>query len=150
MNSLADPGAIDSLVARLEKLNPRRPRAWGRMTPDEMVCHLADAFELALGTRPCKPADTWMLRNVIKYVAFHTSLAWPHGRPTPPEVEQGAGGTRPVDFERDRARAIDLLRRFAATDARYATHPFFGPLTRDEWLIWGYRHTDHHLRQFAL
>ena len=40
--------------------------------------------------------------------------------------------------------------RFAAGDARYAVHPFFGPLTKDEWLIWGYRHTDHHLRQFAL
>jgi hypothetical protein len=65
-------------------------------------------------------------------------------------VEQGAGGTRPVDFEQDRARAVGLLRRFVAEDARYATHPFFGPLTRDEWMIWGYRHTDHHLRQFAL
>jgi len=29
-------------------------------------------------------------------------------------------------------------------------HPFFGALTPDEWMIWGYRHTDHHLRQFAL
>ena len=24
------------------------------------------------------------------------------------------------------------------------------PLTREEGLIWGYRHTDYHLRQFAL
>jgi hypothetical protein len=150
MNSLADPGAVDSLVTRLNKLHPERPRAWGRMTPNEMLCHLADAFELALGARPCAPADTWMLRTVIKYVALHTSLEWPHGRPTPAEVEQGGGGTRPVDFERDRARAIDLMRRFVAEDARHVTHPFFGPLTRDEWMIWGYRHTDHHLRQFAL
>ena len=30
------------------------------------------------------------------------------------------------------------------------THPFFGALTREEWMIWGYRHTDHHLRQFAV
>jgi hypothetical protein len=65
-------------------------------------------------------------------------------------VEQGVGGTRPADFDQDRARAIGLLRRFAADDARHATHLFFGPLTRDEWMIWGYRHTDHHLRQFAL
>ena len=79
------------------------------MTPNEMLCHLADAFDVALGARPVAPADTWMLRTVIKYVAFHTSLAWPHGRRTPPEVEQGVGGTRPVDFERDRARAIGLL-----------------------------------------
>jgi hypothetical protein len=150
MNSLADPGAIESLVTRLGKLHPERPRAWGRMTPNEMLCHLGDAFDAGLGSRPCAQADTWIRRHVIKYVAFHTSMAWPQGAHTPPEVKQGAGGTRPGDFERDRARAIEFLHRFAAADARHATHPFFGPLTRDEWMIWGYRHTDHHLRQFAL
>jgi hypothetical protein len=45
---------------------------------------------------------------------------------------------------------VALLRRFAAPEVRYATHPFFGPLTREEWMIWGYRHIDHHLRQFAV
>ena len=150
MNSLAEPGAVESLVTRLGKLHPERPRAWGRMTPNEMLCHLADSFDLTLGARPFAPADTWMRRTVIKYVALHTAMAWPQGTKTRPEVEQGVGGTRPVDFERDRARAVGLLRRFAAADARYATHPMFGALTKDEWMIWGYRHTDHHLRQFAL
>jgi hypothetical protein len=150
MSSLADPGAVESLEARLNKLHPERPRAWGRMTPNEMLCHLADAFEVGLGERPFAPTDTWMRRTVVRYVALRTSLAWPQGTKTPPEVEQGAGGTRPADFTRDRARAVALLRRFAATDARHGSHPFFGPLTREEWLIWGYRHTDHHLRQFAL
>jgi hypothetical protein len=150
MNSLADPGAIESLITRLHKLHPERPRAWGRMTPNEMLCHLADSFDVTLGARPFTPLDNWMGRNIIKYVALHTSMAWPQGTRTGPEVEQGKGGTRPVDFDRDRARAVELLHRFAAGDARYAAHPFFGPLTKDEWMIWGYRHTDHHLRQFAL
>ena len=43
-----------------------------------------------------------------------------------------------------------LLRRFVAPGARYARHPTMGELTREEWMIWGWRHTDHHLRQFAL
>lgn len=38
----------------------------------------------------------------------------------------------------------------ATTDRPSATHPVFGPLTRDEWMIRAYRHVDHHLRQFAL
>jgi hypothetical protein len=150
MSSLADPGAVESLVTRLGKLHAERPRAWGRMTPNEMLCHLADSFELALGERAFTPADTWMRRTVVKYVALRTSLAWPQGLKTLPEVEQGSGGTRPVDFERDRARVIGLLHRFALPGAASAAHPLFGPLTRDEWLIWGWRHTDHHLRQFAI
>ncbi len=150
MKTLAEPGAVGLLETRLGKLHPERPRAWGRMTPNEMLCHLADSFELALGDRPFAPADTWAQRNVVKWVALHTSLTWPKGRKTRPEVEPGIGGSRPVDFERDRARAIVLLRRFALAGATSAAHPMFGPLTRDEWLIWGWRHTDHHLRQFAV
>jgi hypothetical protein len=150
MNSLTDPGAVDALVTRLGKLHPQRPRAWGRMTPSEMLCHLADAFELALGERAAVPVDTWWQRTVLRRIALHTSLAWPHGIKTRPEVEQGVGGTLPGDFEQDRARVVALIRRFATGGARANRHPALGPLTREEWLIWGYRHTDHHLRQFAL
>ncbi len=151
MATLADNGTLESLLTRLGKLHPERPRAWGRMTPNEMLCHLADSFELALGERPFAPADTWMRRTVLKYVALRTSYPWPQGIKTLPEVAQDFGGTRPVDFERDRARLVALMRRFAAPDAKHGrSHPAFGPMTREEWLIWGYRHTDHHLRQFAL
>jgi hypothetical protein len=151
MNSLADAGTLESLLTRLGKLTTRRPRAWGRMTAHEMMCHLADAFEVALGERPFVPADTWTQRTILKYVALRTTYKWPKGIKTLPEVDQGGGGTRPGDFERDRARLVALIHRFAAADAKYAArHPALGPMTREEWLIWGYRHTDHHLRQFAL
>jgi Protein of unknown function (DUF1569) len=148
--SLAEPGLTEQLVARLEKLHDKRPRAWGKMSAHEMLCHLSDSFEGVMGDRPIAPADTWMNRTIVKYVALHTSLAWPKGSPTRPEVDQTIGGTKPADFARDRARVIALLRRFAEPGTRYDRHPMFGPLTREEWLVWGYRHTDHHLRQFAV
>ena len=148
--TLSDAGAVDALAARLQKLHAQRPRAWGKMTAHEMLCHLGDSFAGVLGERPIAPADTWLNRTIVKYVALHTNLAWPKGTPTRPEVDQTRGGTRPSDFDRDRERVVALMRRFAAADARHARHPIFGPLTRDEWMVWGYRHTDHHLRQFAL
>ena len=150
MISLADAGAVDTIVTRLNKLHDKRPRAWGKMTPHEMLCHLNDSFAGVLGERPISSAETWANRTIVKYVALHTSLTWPKGTPTRPEVDQTIGGTKPSDFARDREQTIALLRRFAAPEASYAKHPMFGALTRDEWMIWGYRHTDHHLRQFAL
>jgi len=148
--SLADPGMTEQLVDRLQKLHEKRPRAWGKMTAHEMLCHLSDSFEGVMGERRLSPAESFLNRTVIKYIALHTTLAWPKGTPTRPEVDQTKGGTKPGDFARDRDRVIALLRRFAAGDARYDRHPIFGPLTREEWLVWGYRHTDHHLRQFAV
>lgn len=150
MASLADSARVDEIVTRLGKLHAQRPRAWGRMTPNEMLCHLADSFQVALGERTAAPADTWMQRTVIKYIALRTSLPWPKGVKTRPEVDQHAGGTKPQDFERDRARVIGLVHRFVLPSATHGPHPVFGPMTREDWLIWGYRHTDHHLRQFAL
>ena len=44
MNSLTEPGAVEQLIGRLDKLHEKRPRAWGRMTPHEMLCHLNDSF----------------------------------------------------------------------------------------------------------
>jgi hypothetical protein len=150
MNSLSDPGAVDALVARLQKLHDKRPRAWGKMTAHEMVCHLGDSLAGVLGDRPIAPADTWASRTIVKYVALHTTLAWPKGTKTRPEVDQAIGGTKPTDFDRDRQQTIALLRRFAEPATSCGSHPLFGPLTREEWMIWGYRHADHHLRQFAL
>jgi hypothetical protein len=60
------------------------------------------------------------------------------------------GGTPPVEFERDRAMLIVVFDRFCHSSANLApTHPFFGPMSRQDWLRWGYLHADHHLRQFG-
>jgi len=120
------------------------------MTAHEMLCHLADSFLAVLGDRPASTADTWSSRTVIKWIALHTSAPWPQGVPTRPEVDPKREGTKPTEFDRDRARVVELLARFVRPDARLDRHPIFGPLTRDEWLLWGYGHVDHHLRQFGL
>ena len=54
------------------------------------------------------------------------------------------------EFERDREALEQLIASFPVPRSRYAPHPMFGQLTRDEWMVWGYRHADHHLRQFGL
>ena len=103
------------------------------MTPHEMLCHLADSFSAVLGDLRVSSNETWLSRTVVKWIALHTSLPWPHGVSTRPEVDPKRDGTKPVEFERDRKTVVDLIR-----------------MTRDEWLLWGYGHVDHHLRQFGL
>jgi|SRR5579871_946244 len=143
--NLSDCAAIRRRVAQLDPA--RRPR-WGRMTAPEMVCHLADAFRVALGTKPAKPLKgfaPWF----AKWYALHTPLPWPHGVPTVPEVEPGKAGTPPARWEQDCAELDGLIEAFAKR-RQFARHPLWGTLTESEWLTWGYRHTDHHLRQFGV
>lgn len=147
--SLAELANVDDLRKRLSMLRPDSPRQWGTMTPHQALCHLSDSFLTVLGERSASSTDNVVSRTFIKWIALHTKLPWPHGVPTMPEVDQRKGGTKPVEFERDRETVVELLHRFVRADARYGRHPAFGPMTRDEWLLWGYGHVDHHLRQFG-
>ena len=148
--SLRESANVDELVRRLATLKAESPRQWGTMTSHQMVCHLSDAFLTVLGERPASSKETLLSRTVVKWIAIHSKLPWPHGVPTMPEVDQKIGGTKPVEFERDRQQVLELLHRFVKPDTRYGRHPGFGAMTRDEWLLWGYGHVDHHLRQFGM
>ncbi len=84
----------------------------------------------------------------MKWIALYLPLPWPKGIPTRPEIDQLCGGTRPMDFAADLARAEGLLDALT-TQSVWAPHPIFGVMTRADWLRWGYVHTAHHLRQFG-
>jgi hypothetical protein len=148
MSTLADPSVRDACLARLARLTPSAARRWGRMTAHQMVCHLNDSFDVAAGTKHASPASSLLQRTLVKWVALRTPLPWPHGVPTRPELEQGSGGTPPAEWETDCAA---LNRRIAEFTNRqqFAQHPVFGTMSPSDWFIWGYRHVDHHLRQFG-
>src|SRR5687767_13283018 len=150
MRSLATAEEVQKLIARVSRVEETSRRQWGRMTSHEMICHLADSFHVAMGERPASAAETWLHRYFIKWVALHTSIQWPKGVASPPEINPHELGSKPVTFGTDRTAVIDLIERFASPNSPRGRHPLWGELTRDEWLIWGFRHTDHHLRQFGL
>ena len=126
-------------------------RQWGKMTVNEMLCHLSDGFAFASGELEVENVSTFWSRTAIKWLALRAPLTWPKGVPTMPEIDPQRDGTKPGEFARDRERLETGFRAFvkAASEGRCGLHPFFGALSRDEWLRWGYLHADHHLRQFG-
>lgn len=86
----------------------------------------------------------------MKLVALQLPFPWPHGVKTRPEVDQERGGTPPQHFEADVAQLVQACERFAAGRGSRGPHFLFGPLSDDEWARWGYKHMDHHLRQFGM
>jgi hypothetical protein len=140
----------DEVLGRISALTARDTRRWGKMTAHEMVCHLSDSYRLALGEKSASPATGFLQRTAMKWFALWVPLPWPKNVATRPEMEQGNGGTAPTDFERDRSDLLAIVRQFCNPGPGAATeHPFFGPMSRREWMRWGYLHADHHLRQFG-
>jgi hypothetical protein len=121
------------------------------MTPPQMVCHLNDSYRLVSGEKPGSSVETFLTRTVVKWLALELPIAWSRGLKTMPEMDQLLGGTPPGDFETDRLELASRTETFAGKPAYFATarHPFFGKMSGEEWLRWGYLHMDHHLRQFG-
>ena len=152
MKTLARKTDEAELLARLRTVRVDTARRWGRMSAHQMICHLADAFRMALGQKTASPASGVLQRTIVKAIALYAPLPWPAGRiPTRPELDQEAEGTRPVEFADDLAQVEVLLGLVSASSSTLAMrpHPTFGPLSEAAWLRWAYLHTDHHLRQFG-
>lgn len=152
MNTLDDPAVVADLKSRLTRLQVDGRRRWGTMSAHQMLCHVADAFAAALGELEVRPLRTVLGSTVMKWGALWMPLRWPHGVPTRAEIDPTRRGTRPAVFEADRRRVLELMDRFVREGGSdpEAVHVLFGPLSRREWLRWGWLHTDHHLRQFGV
>lgn len=137
---------------RLLALQPSKQPLWGRMSAHQMLCHVADAFRVAEGSKPASSVANWFTRHVVRRLALQTPLRPPRGIRGPKEVDQLQDGTSPTVFEGDRAETLRLIERFRRLPPTHAfgEHPMFGPMTHDEWLIFHAKHLDHHLRQFGV
>jgi hypothetical protein len=147
MPSLREEKIRNGLIHRLQRLTPESKPKWGSLDAPRLLCHLSDTFEMSLGDMPVPSANMkafqrFPLKHLFLYVA-----PFPKGAKAPGELLS----TLPGDFESDRQRAIGLVKRIAALPrGDGAEHPFFGPLTNDEWNVLQWKHISHHLNQFGL
>src|SRR5947209_4902143 len=149
MKTLATVADRREIFDRIAQLSDGDQRKWGKMSAHQMLCHLRDSYCLALGEKTASSATGFLQQTVIKWVALQAPLTWMKGVPTRPEMEQGRGGSAPVEFQSDKNALTAVLSRFCEELTEpCSSHPVFGPMKRHEWWRWGYLHADHHLRQF--
>jgi hypothetical protein len=87
--------------------------------------------------------------RLIKWLALGVPLRWAKNIPTMPQIDQLKDGTPPTAFTLDQQTLIALTTRLSQTNLEGNKHPYFGPMSQEDWLRWAWRHTDHHLRQFG-
>jgi hypothetical protein len=146
--TIFDATSRQQLLDRVARLRPDSARRWGRMTPNEMMCHLEDSVRVATGEAPAKSRPSFMSNPVLRTLIIHY-VPWPKGRAkTVPEMQ----ATQPSEFEADRQRLQAWLSKAGerGAAARWATHPAFGKMSGRDYGVLIYRHVDYHLRQFGV
>ena len=148
MPSLHDPDDYRIALARVERLSPEQRRRWGRMSVDQMLCHLSDYFDLALGRTTAKPFGNVLTQAAVRWVVLTVGMRFPRNVRTLPEFQQ----TSPQVFDRDHARLRECLQEFHERRDRteWPRNPAFGKLTGVQWGRLTWLHVDHHLRQFGV
>ncbi len=135
------------LLARVDQLRPDLKPAWGKMNATQMMTHLTEWMRLATGELTAAPRRMPMRFPVVKQLIIYL-MPWPKGVPTAPELLSRESSGR--DAERSdftgRLRAFEKLK----TKTDWPLHPAFGRLSLAEWGVLGYKHTNHHLRQFGV
>ena len=151
MATLRDDRTMSEIRERISRLTPESTARWGKMSVGQMLCHCNDGCLMSLGRRPVGDTSNFLSRTVLKFLILNL-LPMPKGAPTAGELDQMKNGTPPADFERDRDALLASLAEAAAMadDSPAIPHPFFGPMSRAQWGKLGYKHMDHHLRQFGV
>jgi hypothetical protein len=147
MGNVLQPSDYDALMRRVAALSPAAQPRWGRFTLNAMVCHLSESARMALDELPVRSKElrafqVFPMKHLLLYVA-----PFPKNAPTAPELLAGS----PAEFDAERSRLQQLMARIVAgaKDGPGPEHPLFGKLSRTEWGVVVYKHTDHHLRQFG-
>ncbi len=148
MSTLRETEANARVVQRIESLSEASPRQWGKMDVAQMLRHCQLPFRVAAGEMEMKRRLIGRLFGGLAKKKFVDGEGPFHrNAPTDPKFRVA----QVLDLEQEQAALIELVRRFGEVGPRTREpHPFFGPLTPEEWdrLMW--KHVDHHLRQFGV
>lgn len=140
------------LLARLENLRANSTGQWGKMTANQMLCHLADTVRVCLHEKEAPFMGKWYDPLLTKWFAL-SPVPWPKGKiKAPPMLDPTVGGAQPVEFEQDKQAFIRLIVQYGQTQSDYPwpKHPILGVLTYAQWGRFHYVHFDHHFRQFGI
>lgn len=150
--SLFETSKRTNIINRINQLNGAEKALWGKMSVNQMLCHVTDQLRVSLGEKGQPEKEAKLLeRTLLKFLVINV-IPIPKNVPTSPKVDQMKDGTPPTDFESDRKTLLAYIETFTSQPDNFAWTPHFkfGKLTGNEWSILAHKHLDHHLKQFGV
>jgi hypothetical protein len=145
--SLWDPASRNELIERLGRMSPDKAPLWGKMNASQMLAHIGSSIRMARGEIPVASKKLPIRFTPIKQLIIYW-LPFPKGAPTAPELMSRVV----TDWNENMSDVRTQIASFETCDRNSAwpEHPAFGSLSASAWGVLGYRHIDHHFRQFGV
>lgn len=150
MKNLFEAATVEEVRARMIQLRPDSRRQWGKMNQAQALAHCFAAMQMAVGQN--NPPRAWIGRLVGPW-AKRSMLVNQKPLPRNSPTDKSLLVSDERDLALERQRLHELIDRFVTGGPAACTkhpHPFFGPMTPEEWAVLMYLHIDHHLQQFGV
>ncbi len=143
-----DHDFAEETVQRLRAISSDATPLWGRMTPGQMMGHLATGLRYTMGRVPAaRRWGPWHMRWIVGPLLLRGWLPIPRNARAPSSLK-GEKAPPEADLETLHALMEEYLHKAEAGAIQLPPHPLFGPLSADEWARFHAIHFEHHLRQF--
>src|SRR4026208_2494895 len=98
MKSIYNPVHYNEIILRINKLMPDSQRLWGKMSVNEMICHITDQIRLAIDEKSMK----YPFNPVVQFfgkLTFVYGFRFPKNFVTVREMKQSptGDGTKPTN-----------------------------------------------------
>ncbi|MCB9033382.1 MAG: DUF1569 domain-containing protein [Chitinophagales bacterium] len=137
----------------INKIEGNEQADWGIMTAHHMIEHLQLVFQFVLPEHEMPILLSGeKLERQRNFLYSELPLMKNFKPPFLPKEELLPLKTNTIDEAKEALiSTIHLfLSTIQATDFTTANHPFFGKLNTKEWMLFQYKHTIHHFKQFNL
>jgi len=147
MKTLWQESSRKELCDRLANLGSDSQAAWGKMNCQQMLAHVADGMRMCLGDLKTTPKKSPLRFFLVKKLIIYW-LPFPKSAPTAPELISRQAESIEIEISAIKKLVEDFAQRENTGD--WGEHPAFGKLSAKDWGVLGYKHTDHHLKQFGV
>lgn len=150
MENIYNQKDYEAIILRLNLITPQSEKLWGRMEVNQMLVHLINQLDIALGKKSAKVQGQAILKTMLgRWIALYI-VPWRKGKEkTPTEMDVFKTRVIMTDFESDKQLLFRRLKEFIDAPG-FAPHPFFGKINNKDWGRLAWKHINHHLWQFGI
>lgn len=148
--NIFDKAITNTIVQRINNLNPTSKALWGTMDAAQMLAHCNVTYEMAYENIHPSPnfflkfiLKSFVKKTVVNEVPFKKNL-----QTSPAFIIKSE-----KDFENEKQRLMAYLQKTVELGRAYFNNKesnSFGVLNEEEWNNMFYKHITHHLDQFGV
>ena len=149
--SLHNPDDVLEIKRRISDLRPDSERKWGKMTAAQMLTHCSEVLKVAM--KKTVLPKTFFLFRWIGIITKYEMKIFDNGIPPNMPGFKKLIINFECDFEaskKELLKTLDEYGDFRKHQKLLSQHELFGEMTEENWGFLGYKHLNHHLKQFSV